>query len=526
MMDAIRTYWRVVVLVVLVVGSVGTLAGVGPLADSPSADATTNESAAEQNSLTTLRYGLDLAGGTRIRAPLIGLTAEDVSYEANNTLALERDIAAEMSDADPTDVTVRTRYNSPDEPAAIEVTAEGVEPAEFKSALDATGVEYETVREGVTKETREETVRVLNDKVNKAGLSGGTAREVRAANGEYFILVEVPDQSREDVRDIINDRGVVRIDIYYPTEGGYETKVAVLEQGDFHRIGGAQSDDRLGPHVPVVLNDDAAARFEQATMETGLAPSGSRCAYEAAPNQTEACLLTLVDGEVVYSAGMSPGLAEDIASGNWKRTGSFVLQTENQSEAQSLALHLRAGALPAKLDMDSGTSTYVSATQGDHFKKSGLLIGLLATLAVALKVFYRYRDVRVAAPMVATAMCEVVILLGFAAGLGYPIDLAVIGGLIAVIGTGVDDLIIIANEVLAKGDVKSQRIFRSRFKKAFWVIGAAAVTTIVAMSPLMVMSLGDLRGFAIFTIVGVIVGVCITRPAYGDVLEKMLTEEH
>jgi preprotein translocase subunit SecD len=66
-------------------------------------------------------------------------------------------------------------------------------------------------------------------------------------------------------------------------------------------------------------------------------------------------------------------------------------------------------------------------------------------------------------------------------------------------------------------------VFESRFRKAFWVIGAAAATTIVAMSPLAFMSLGDLTGFALFTIVGVLIGVLVTRPAYGDILRVLLT---
>jgi preprotein translocase subunit SecD len=66
-------------------------------------------------------------------------------------------------------------------------------------------------------------------------------------------------------------------------------------------------------------------------------------------------------------------------------------------------------------------------------------------------------------------------------------------------------------------------VFNSRFRRAFWVIGAAAATTIVAMSPLMVLSLGDLSGFAIFTILGVLIGVLVTRPAYGDILRRLLT---
>ena len=115
--------------------------------------------------------------------------------------------------------------------------------------------------------------------------------------------------------------------------------------------------------------------------------------------------------------------------------------------------------------------------------------------------------------------------LGFAATVNLALDLSHIAGLIAVVGTGVDDLVIIADEVMAE-KVSSRRVFQSRFRKALWVIGAAAVTTIIAMSPLAVLSLGDLRGFAIITILGVLIGVLLTRPAYGDILRRLLTQDH
>ena len=68
------------------------------------------------------------------------------------------------------------------------------------------------------------------------------------------------------------------------------------------------------------------------------------------------------------------------------------------------------------------------------------------------------------------------------------------------------------------------RVFESRFRKAFWVIGAAAATTIVALSPLAVLSPGDLQGFAIVTIVGVLIGVLVTRPAYGNILRNLVLD--
>jgi preprotein translocase subunit SecD len=89
----------------------------------------------------------------------------------------------------------------------------------------------------------------------------------------------------------------------------------------------------------------------------------------------------------------------------------------------------------------------------------------------------------------------------------------------------VDDLIIIADEILQQGQVETGRVFQSRFRKAFWVIGAAAATTIVAMLPMVAFPLADLSGFAIITIVGVLIGVLVTRPAYGDILRRLVLDE-
>jgi len=234
--------------------------------------------------------------------------------------------------------------------------------------------------------------------------------------------------------------------------------------------------------------------------------------------------LLISDGEIVNSFGMNEGLAASMSDGSWAQDPSFILTTTSFDEAQRISINLRAGALPAQLDVLGGTTSFISPTQGENFRTNALLVGILSVLSVAGVVFLRYREPKVALPMIVTAFSEVIILLGFAAYLGYPLDLAVLAGFIAVIGTGVDDLIIIADEVMSEGDVSSRKVFDSRFKKAFWVIGVAAATTIIAMSPLFALQLGDLSGFAIFTILGVLVGVLITRPAYGDILRHLMTE--
>ncbi|SFG59627.1 preprotein translocase subunit SecD [Halopelagius inordinatus] len=524
-MASIRDNWRIVLLVVFVL--ISTFALFSPTL-APDDGGGSDGAVAGEGGMTNLQYGLQLSGGTRVRAPLVGITAEEVQFGSDQPRAVERNVASGLSNATPSDVIARPTGENV---GTVEVTVENTSQTELEAALGDAGYGYGTVRDGVTETTRGDAVSVLENKINEAGLSGGTVQQVRTATGEHFILIEVPNRDRSEVLDLVSERGTVTIQAYYAAENGsgYESR-EILQQDDFQSIGTAsESQTSGGAFVPVTVKESAAGGFQQATVETGISqPGGTTCTYRENPNGTEPCLLLVVNGEVVNAFGMSPGLAQGMRSGEWANAPEFQLQTRNLSEAQDVAINLRAGALPAKLDLtgpDGGTSSYVSPSQGADFKSNSLLTGLVAVFAVAGVVFLRYKKARVAAPMIVTALSEVVILLGFAAGIGYPLDLSVIAGFIAVIGTGVDDLIIIADEVMAEGQIDSRRVFQSRFKKAFWVIGAAAATTIIAMSPLAVLSLGDLQGFAIFTILGVLVGVLVTRPAYGDILRALTTKD-
>ena len=51
---------------------------------------------------------------------------------------------------------------------------------------------------------------------------------------------------------------------------------------------------------------------------------------------------------------------------------------------------------------------------------------------------------------------------------------------------------------------------------------AATPTTVAAMIPLWNAGAGLIRGFALTTIVGVTIGVFITRPAFAAMIEKLL----
>jgi len=518
----VRDNWRILMLVVLCL--VAALALFGPLGSD--AEATAIDEEDRITDPTNLKYGLDLSGGTRVRGVLVGLTAENVDGLTNDNERMIENRIAEDLDLAPLDVNARPSGGT------VEIYTGNVSQQRFAESLNDVGLDVSTdqIRDGTTSGTRDTAVDTISNRIDQTGLSGANVRTVSQAGGSSFIVVEVPGATRDEVQELIGDPGRVEIVAGFPeqTENGTELRMEpILTQGDFSGIQSAEVSSN-GPAVPVTLTPEAGERYAERMQQWGFTTRGvQQCNFDAEtdqPSPNEYCLYTRVDGNITTGVGMGRRLADNINSGSWTNNPSFEIVMTSIEEAEDVEADLRAGALPTELRIES--ESFISPTLAQEFKPLALLTGLTAWLAVSGVVYYWYRDVRVAIPMLLTAVSEVFLLLGFAAAIGMALDLSHIAGLVAVIGTGLDDLIIMADEILQRKEkVETGRIFQSRFRKAFWVIGMAAATTIIAMSPLAILSLGELRGFAIITIVGVVIGVAVTRPAYGDVLRKLMLDD-
>ena len=145
----------------------------------------------------------------------------------------------------------------------------------------------------------------------------------------------------------------------------------------------------------------------------------------------------------------------------------------------------------------------------------------IAILAIIIIVFIKYRTLKIVIPMAFTIVMEVVLILGLASLIGWDLDLAAIAGIIIAVGTGIDHQIIIADESL-RGKSSTIYDWKTKIKRAFFIIMAAYITTVVAMLPLLFAGAGLLKGFALTTIMGTSMGVFISRPAYASTIEILL----
>jgi preprotein translocase subunit SecD len=491
--------WRIWLLVVVLIFS---LVGIAPLGGA--------------EGLTALTFGLELEGGTLVQISPVGTTVDATGFGDDNASVVEENVGQNV------DVPVRlyagTGLEAQQQTEGGDIEFRGdVSQDEAIAAVEEAGYTANGASDGVHPETLGDLrdsiqLRLENSLGTGAGVSVSTQSNI--LTGEDFIVVEVPGERQEDGRviDIIRTQGDFEIKVV--TEPENDTQEHVVFGDGVDRGSVSQPlEDRNNPdafRVSFELTDDGSEAFRQAMIDSG-----------ATQNPEPHPPVMYFNDEEVFRGPLQAGLAQSIDDGTWGGGGLSVTGL-NQSEAQIVSVSLRSGALPTPVEIAS--STTISPRQGEQFKNYSLLIAILAVLGVGAAIYSRYRNLRIAVPTVLTGLAEVIALLGFSAVFDFNVDLAYVAGLIAVIGTGVDDLIIIADEVQERGGVESAEVYRKRLKRAFIVIGMAATTTIGAMLPLAYLGLGRISGFAIVTIVGVLIGVLVTRPAYGSILRELITD--
>ncbi len=370
---------------------------------------------------------------------------------------------------------------------------------------------------------------VLDKRLNAFGVKDVQVRP----SGDQDVIVDIAGVKPDEVVNLVG------------TPGKFEAKIGndtVLVGSDIVTVKTYSVEGNTW-HVPFTISTDAANKF--ARLANGKA------------NQPVNMYL---DGNLVSSPQLDPGLANGVASTDVEISGTENSTAQAQQQAKNIQTILQSGSLPVSVSI-TGISS-VAATLGDQFKNGALIAGFLALVVISIIIFIRYRDPKLVIPIIFTSIAELILILGVASIIRWNIDLAAIAGILAAIGTGVDDQIIITDEVL-KGNKElnkpttkksrkskkskkgkkgkkaktgdkpvkvSKRItgFRVRIRGAFFIIYASAATLIAAMLPIAYIGftrgttgIGVLVGFAFTTIIGVLIGIFITRPVYAKFIELL-----
>ena len=201
----------------------------------------------------------------------------------------------------------------------------------------------------------------------------------------------------------------------------------------------------------------------------------------------------VLDKDVVSS----PVIREAIVTGSGQISGNFTTQ-----EANELAILLRAGALPAPLNIIEERS--VGPDLGKESIEKGILSLIKGFLLVMIYMIYNYRIFGVFSNV--SLLTNLVLISGVLSIFGATLTLPGIAGIILTVGMAVDSNVLIYERV--KEELKKEKnyliAFDTAYKKVLTTILDSNVTTLIAAFVLYYMGSGPVKGFAITLGIGIL----------------------
>jgi preprotein translocase subunit SecD len=359
-------------------------------------------------------------------------------------------------------------------------------------------------------------VNTLQGRLDVYGASGTKVNKLEDVfSNEKFVIVESINANKNDIFELIKRQGQFEAKIGNTTVFTGDNVIRVLNDPSHEVLQGCSGEATVSCSYAFSIEIDSTGTNNFFNITKDLSVVGGYLSEEISFH---------LDGEEITSLNIASSFKfQKISTPQITVSGSGTTQEEairnTKKEMRFLQAILSTQSLPSDLDVVQSYS--ISSSRGELLLQNAIYVGIAALLLVSSIVAIRYRNIPVFFGIFVALLTEVFIVFGAAAFLRLSIDLAAIGGLIAAIGTGVDDQIIITDEYFRNR--KKSLTSRKRIKQAMYIIMIAYFTTLAAMGPLYFAGLKVLQGFAFMIIIGITIGVFITRPAYASYLRLIMT---
>lgn len=359
-----------------------------------------------------------------------------------------------------------------------------------------------------------ESKNTIDKKINALGLSEATVQQRRDVS-DSELLVQMPgvdDPGR--IKQILQTAAV--LELYGVRGGPYASREEALSQNNGvlppgTKLIGAPTDSQstargggvyLVDRTPVVRGPDIRdARPEQGQMANSwntnfvLSQDAAKrfSAYTGAHVGDR--LAIVLDGKVLSAPRINSQISD---SGQIEGAGS-------QEEAADLALNLKAGSLPARVEYEQENT--VGPSLGADSIHEGYVAGLAGVIAVivAMLIYYKKSGINATLALVLNAIILIACLSYFGAVLTLP----GIAGIILTIGMAVDSNVLIFERI--REEVRAGKApipaVHTGFAKAFLTIIDTHITTVVSCAILFLFGSGPVKGFAVTLVIGLVANV-------------------
>lgn len=417
-------------------------------------------------------------------------------------------------------------------PATVTLTdhqsfrVEGVSPAQdqaFRQAATQEAISFDrksgtggsyifTMRLSVATTLREEAVvqarQTIERRVNELGVTEPSI----AQQGADQILVQLPGVTDVDhAKEIIGKTGLLELklveqgpaasreDLLRSTGGIVPSNMEVLSGSPDPAMGpGAGASFYLVRRTAAVTGNDLRTARVQLDENNApavgftLNPAGAAAFARVTGENIGRFLAIVLDKQVMSAPRIEGRIATD-----GQIAGSFT-----QEEAQSLALILRSGALPATLTYLQQQT--IGPTLGADSIRAGVAASLAGLLLIVsfLLIYYRLSGVNA----VVALIFNLVILLGMMGYIGAVMTLPGIAGFILTIGIGVDSNVLIFERIKEELDAGRpvKQAINAGFSRVFLTLVDTHIAGFIAAAFLFQFGTGPIRGFAVTLTFGLI----------------------
>ncbi len=458
--------------------------------------------------------GLDLQGGSHLllqvnREDIVTERVKEVRRDARSILANDNGIGNIITTADDNltiELTDPTRLQ--DAKTALETlqntvtgsvfAGTGAQELSFGETADGK-ITIALTDEGIEARMSSlvsQSIEVIRRRIDELGTTEPTIQR----QGQDRVLVQVPgfDDSNR-LKDIISQTARLTFHMVYPGMSAAQAQAQGLPSGTMILPSQDGADELIYEDVALGGESlvDAQPGFDQQTSQAIVTfrfdTRGSITFGEITSNNVGRRFAIVLDNQVITA----PVIQSAITGGTGQIQGSFT-----PASANDLAVLLRAGALPATLDIIEERS--VGPSLGADSVSAGLLAGMVGAAAVIIFMVIAYGTFGIFANI--SLILNVTLILGALSMLGATLTLPGIAGIVLTVGMAVDANVLIyerIREEMTGGRTVYQAI-EAGFQRAMATIIDANVTTLIAAVILFFLGSGPIQGFAVTLALGIL----------------------
>jgi len=464
----------------------------------------------------SLVLGLDLQGGSHLllqvnREGIITERLTDLRRDARQVLANDNGIGNIIT-TDAAAHRIVVELTDPSQRAAAETALQGLQNVISDSLFAGVGVNelefgqtpdgkltVSLTDEGINRRMSalvSQSTEVIRNRIDELGTTEPTIQR----QGDDRVLVQVPGFEDSDrLKNIISQTARLTFHMVYPGMSAAQAEAQGLPAGTMILPSQDGGNELIYDEVALGGESltDAQPSFDQQTGRPVVTfrfdTRGAITFGEITSRNVGQRFAIVLDNRVITA----PVIQQPITGGSGQISGTFTPESAND-----LAVLLRAGALPASLDVVEERS--VGPSLGADSVRGGVIAGIIAGISTIVFMLIAYGLFGVFANI--ALVLNIVLIVGALTLLGATLTLPGIAGMVLTMGMAVDSNVLIferIREERAAGRTIVQSI-QAGFSNAMSAILDSNVTTLIAAVVLFFLGSGPVQGFAVTLALGIV----------------------